>query len=127
MSVNEVIKTALDSFSDPVVFGEYASEGATPPNRYYTFNYSSLGTDWADNAPGHERYLIQAHFFCAAAYRSVERVQATKQALFAAGLTWPDVVNASDETGQHWVFECEYTDVAETGNGKNGQINSTGF
>ena len=31
------------------------------------------------------------------------------QALSGAGCTWPNVTNATDSDGQHWVLECEYT------------------
>ena len=28
----------------------------------------------------------------------------------AAGFTWPQVTDATDAEGQHWVLECEYAD-----------------
>ena len=112
MTVNERIIAALGGFGDPAAYGAYITAGAQKADQYYVFNYSTLGTDYADDTPGHERYLIQVHFFCPRVFDSVLRVAQTKQKLFAAGFTWPSVINASDEDGQHIVFECEIAAAA---------------
>jgi len=104
---------ALGGFGDPVMYGEYIAPAGTPkPSRYYTFNYSKSGVNFGDDAPGHERYLIQVHLFCPGGFDSVQRTVQTQQRLFTAGLTWPDVTNASDADGQHIVFECETVEGA---------------
>lgn len=74
------------------------------------FNYDTLGADFADDAPGHERYLVQVHLYAPRTFDASERVRRTKRALADAGFTWPDTVNASDADGQHIVFECEYAE-----------------
>jgi len=114
MSVNKDIRGALVGFGDPVECGEYiAPPGTSLPASYYTFNYSTVGTNFGDNLPGHDRYLIQVHFNCPHTFDIVQRVEQTRHALFAAGFTWPQTVNASDESGQHIVFECETVERIE--------------
>jgi len=104
--MNAIIMAALESFGDPVVFGEYAP-GNADAERYYTFGYSTIPADHSDDSPGHERYLVQICLNCPRSFNSLQRVAETKKALFSAGFTWPSVVNASDEEGQRIVFECE--------------------
>lgn len=106
MSVQQKIVAALKPFGDPVQSGTYTPEDAAK-EKYYTFNIGDIPTDHADDAPNHEINLVQVHFFCPKTFNSVSRAEATKQALFAAGFTWPSKTDATDEDGQHLVFECQ--------------------
>ena len=110
MSVDELLRSTLLAFGDPVENAVYHGKA----KRYYTFNYSTVGDDFADDAPGHERYLVQAHFFAPLDENVTARVKATKKALFAAGFTWPETFNASDGDGRHIVFECEIAEGVDT-------------
>lgn len=103
MTIDKRIRDALLPFGDPVENEVYQGES----ERYYTFNYSALGTDYADDAPQHERCLVQVHFFAPLSENITARKRATKEALFRAGFTWPETQPASDEDGRHIVFECE--------------------
>ena len=67
----------------------------------------SFGDAYGDDEPGWERWLAQVHLFAPPADNCIRRAAQTKRALFAAGFTWPSMVDASDEDGQHYVFECE--------------------
>ena len=109
MSVEALLKRTLEQFCDPVENGVYLDES----DRYYTIHVSTIPTDFADDAPGHERYLIQVHLFAPLTFNFVGRRKATKQALFAAGFTWPGCTDASDSNGRHLVFECEYAEGVE--------------
>lgn len=109
MTVDARIKAALEPFGDPVENVVYQST----EKQYYTFNYSTLGADYGDDAPGHERYLIQVHYFAPLNVNITQRVKETKRALAAAGFTYPETVNATDEDGRHIVFECETAGAAE--------------
>lgn len=103
MSVDAKIKAALDAFGDPVENALYQGKS----ERYYVFNYSTLGAGYADDEPTHERYLIQVHLFAPLSENITQRVRETKKALNDAGFTWPSTQNASDEEARHVVFECE--------------------
>lgn len=105
MSINSRIREALASLEEPVRANTYVP--ADSSERYFTFNVSTLGADYADDEPVHERALIMLHYFCPSDYDSVETVRTVKGLLRGADFTWPSVTNAGDEAGQHIVFEFE--------------------
>lgn len=106
MSLDEIIKSALS----PLV-------PENEPNRYRgnalewaTWNYTTLPMIFADSTPGAARYLIQVHWFLPHERDPLTKKRDISRALHAAGLTYPSITNATDKDGQHYVFECEYTD-----------------
>lgn len=103
MSVDSRIKAALSVFGDPVENAVYHGD----KERYYVFNYSTSGMDFADDEPGHEKYFVQVHLYAPLGENITQRIKQTKRALNDAGFTWPKTANASDEEGRHIVFECE--------------------
>lgn len=109
MSINQKIITTLSGFGDPVSPGIYQGT----EERYFTFNFSTIGTDFGDDAPQQEKYLVQVHFFCSLSFNSVGRAKQIKKSLFQNGFTWPTMANASDQDGQHLVFECEAAEGVE--------------
>ena len=106
MSVESILKNVLAQFGDPVENGVYLGKA----ERYYTFNVATQGDDYADDAPQHERYLVQVHLFAPLTFNYIARRKMTKIALMAAGFTWPECTDASDADGRHIVFETEYVD-----------------
>lgn len=113
MSVATRIKAALDVFGDPVEKSLFSAQDGELPLRYYTFVCNSFGTDFGDDMPGHERWLVSVHFFAPLGQNWNKRVSATKQALLQAGFTWPKFTDATDQYGQHFVFECETAEAVE--------------
>lgn len=111
MSVEARVRSALAPFGDPVEKSVLDAASKRRPARYYTFSCNSLGDDFGDDAPGCERNLVQVHLFAPLNHNCMQQVKKTKQALFAAGFTWPSVTDATDQDGQHYVFECETTDI----------------
>lgn len=120
MSVESRVKTALDVFGDPVEKSVLSaatkrripSTGQTKSSsaiqfRYYTFSCDSFGADFGDDEPGCERCLVHVHLFAPLNQNCLQQTRETKRALFAAGFTWPNVTDATDQDGQHFVFECE--------------------
>lgn len=103
MSIDERIRNALLPFGIPVENTVYQGK----EKRYYTFQYSSVGEDFGDDAPSHERFLVQIHLFAPLSENITKLIKKAKRALAAAGFTWPEVTNADDEDGHHRVFECE--------------------
>ena len=84
-------------------------------DRYYAFNYFVMPTDYADDEPEHERYLVQVHLFAPLAENITQRKRDTRKALHAAGFTWASIEDASDEDGRHIVFECEIAEGVDDG------------
>ncbi len=103
MSVDAKIVAALN----PLGFDVENSVSFTKNKTYFAFNYSVIPADFADDAPQHERFLVQVHFFCPLNVNITKQKKIICRALFAAGFTWPEVTDASDENGRHIVFECE--------------------
>lgn len=109
MSVEARLKTILEDFGDPVENGVYHGEA----ERYYTFNVTTVGDDYADDAPQHERYLIQVHFYAPLSFNFVKRRRDTCRALYFGEFQWPSVTDASDDDGRHLVFETECAEGVE--------------
>ncbi|MBQ8616387.1 MAG: phage tail protein [Clostridia bacterium] len=110
MSVDSMLVAALTPFGFDVDNGVSFSKGRT----YFAFNYTVIPADYADDAPCHERYLVQVHFFCPLDMNVTTLKKSVRQALFAAGFTWPAIVPDSDENGRHLIFECEIAEGVET-------------
>lgn len=80
---------------------------------YFVLNMDTRADDFADDAPQHDRHLVQVHLFAPFTRNTMLLRKQVRAALFAAGCTYPDVTDASesvraaDGTEQHVVFECE--------------------
>lgn len=78
---------------------------------YCTFNFNELPAGFGDNVPHVIRYLVQVHWFLPLKKRPQPTKKALRRALMAVrGFTAPEIINASDEMGQHYVFEFEAVD-----------------
>lgn len=117
MSVEARVKAALDAFKIPAEKSVLDAASKKRPPLYYTFSCGSVGDDFGDDAPGCERCPVQVHLFAPLNHNCIRQVKKTKQVLFAAGFTWPSVIDATDQDGQHYVFECETVDIDSDGEG----------
>ena len=112
-SVDSMIETALSGLNYPiwnaVKENEHQYESDEAPV-YFVFNYSSLGVGYADDEPTGELSLIQVHLFAPLSMNITALKRRTKAAIHAAGFTWPELTDASDEQGRHIVFEFQYVD-----------------
>lgn len=105
--MSEKLQAALSSVLPGSVFPHvFTGEGT----KYFVWNYSVINTLWAESRPNAARYLVQAHYYCPHRENPRETLLAAERALVDAGFTWPELTDASDEEGQHWVLECEYAD-----------------
>ena len=102
MTVNTRIISALEDVA-PVEPDIYTGDSLD----FITFNFDIIPQDFRDNAPLRELYLVQVHYFCPGGAPSLSQRSAIKRRLFARGFTHPREINATDEEGQHFVFECE--------------------
>ena len=103
MTINEKIVQVLRDFELPTAYAIYQGDAA----EYFVFIFSVIPAMYADDSPNMERYLTQLHYFCPHDVDCTKLRQAVKAKLFDAGWTWPDEVDATDETSRHYVFECE--------------------
>ena len=86
--------------------------------RCFVFQYDEGPTVFCDDSPWLRTYHIQVHLFLPLGENGLALVERAERALLAAGLTRNfvindnpdvivDVVDATDEGGQHKVLECE--------------------
>lgn len=80
----------------------------TPPEEYCTFNFPLEPEALADDTAQLQRALVQLHYFAPLKANTVATRRALWQAIAAVeDFTAPDITNATDRTGQHYVFEFE--------------------
>lgn len=110
MSVAEDLRQALAFAGLPIAYGTYMGAAET----YLVFNYTTMPTHFADDAPLHERYLIQVHLFAPLENNTTALERQIKRALADNEFDYPSTVDASDESRQgnagatrHLVFETE--------------------
>ena len=115
-TINQRIIAAVKSVVLTCVPGTYNPNVGEETAAYCTFNYTELPDDFGDDAPGAMRYLCQVHFYApwktgaGESNNTMATRKALRQALFAAGFTYPSVTDASDADSQHFVFEFEDCD-----------------
>ena len=109
MSVDKQIRDALLPFGVPVENSVYQGTAKS----YFVFSYSTLGTDFGDDEPEHERFLVQVSYYAPLSENVTGRIRAAKRALFNAGFTWPTTENADDDLWRHRVLECEIAEGAD--------------
>ena len=103
----EILTGALSPLFPDAVFPQSYTG---PLTRYVVWQYNVLATVWAEGTAHAARYLVMVHFYLPHKENPQAAILALSRALFDAGTTWPNITDASDAEGQHWVFECEYTD-----------------
>lgn len=74
---------------------------------YIVFNYDLLPVQFVGNKPIYWRALIQVHYFCPLGADRVAERGRIPGLLADAGFTWPEIVDATDKTAQHYVYETE--------------------
>lgn len=105
MTVDEAVVSALTNIL-PVYPNKYTGEQL----EYIVYDYTVIPTVYADHAPRAARYLVNVHHYLPEKEDPTSKRIDISKALFDAGFTWPSITNASDDEGQHYVFECEYAD-----------------
>ena len=111
MSIEAIITSALTALNLPAQKHPFTPDKNNKrPSRYFTYNIYTAGADHADNEPQHEVARIMVHYFCPLEENSVSMERRVKKALSGAGTTYPHKTDASDENGQHIVFECEFAE-----------------
>lgn len=82
--------------------------GKTPPEEYCTFNFPLEPEAIADDAAHLQRALVQLHYFAPLRSSTVSTRRRLWSALAAEEIFSPaSIENASDQTGQHYVYEFE--------------------
>lgn len=78
---------------------------------YVTWNTWTVPEVYAERKPAAARQIAQIHWHLPHGQNPSSGKCRIAQALFDEGFTWPDVTNASDDDGQHYVFECTFVNA----------------
>lgn len=80
---------------------------------YCTYNFNEIPAAFGDSRPHVTRYLVQVHWFLPLKQRPQPKKRKLGRALgeMQRCMTWPTIENASDELGQHYVYEFETVDT----------------
>ena len=103
MAVEEKILAAVTPVVAECVPDLYTGD----EEEYCTFHFSEIPDGFGDNRAHAVRYL----WFLPLKRRPQPKKRRLRQALAAVrGFTTPEIVNASDEIGQHYVYEFQAVD-----------------
>lgn len=109
MSIESRIVEAVAFTKMPCAHPNYDGE----EKAFFTFNMDAIPSNFADDTPLHDRWLIQLHMFAPVTQNTRKLRKQVRQAIFDAGFTYPDQIDASeafkktDGSEQHIVFEFE--------------------
>lgn len=106
MSIDSLVRSALLPIVPIVQPHQYEGEAL----EYVTYNYVTIPDVPAESRPAALRYLLQIGWWLPHGVNPNEKKRQIAEELWAAGLTYPSITDASDEDGQHYVFECEGAD-----------------
>lgn len=109
MSVERTVRGALLPIVPVVEPHSYDGKAL----EYIVFSYTEIPALDADGRPGALRYLLSISWYLPWGVNPREKKRQIAEELWAAGCTYPSVVDASDEDGQHYIFECEALDSGD--------------
>lgn len=103
-TLDDLILDAVTPVVKPCVQDLYTGEAV----EYCTFNYNELAAAFGDNRAHAMRALVQLHYFAPLKTNTVPTRRALWAAIAAAEDFSPALIeNATDHTGQHYVFEFD--------------------
>lgn len=122
MTLNETIIQTVAPIVSVCVPDLYIPEaGETPPEEYCTFNFDLAPLSPGDDAPHLRRALVQLHYFAPRRRQTMRQRRELLAALEGVEeFSAVAVENASDEDGQHYVFEFEAVSPDPLGGGADG-------
>lgn len=107
MTVEEKILAAVTPLVPECVENLYGGDA----DEYCTYNFNEIPAAFGDNTAHAVRYLCQVHWFLPLRRQPRPKKKELRRALAAQrGFTVPEIVNASDEIGQHYVYEFQAVD-----------------
>lgn len=107
MSINERIIRALSPLGLPVTPDVHRVEDG---DTYITFDFNVRGASYGDNVPQIEVSDVSVNLWAPSGKNVLQMRRMIRFLLSDAGFTWPDEITASDEDGQHFVYECQISE-----------------
>ena len=105
ISCDEAINIAFGSIESLPIFPNVYTGDALS---YLVYTYYVIPEVYAESVSHASRYSIQLHYYLPHKSNPNTVKLAIIQACITYGFTYPSMTNASDQEGQHYVFEFEY-------------------
>lgn len=113
MTTNERLLEALKKFPYPCT-PDLNEPDEEEVKKYFTFNIiDEHGADFGDNEPGAIKQDMQLHFFLPIGENSIKEKRQVREAVFAAGFTYPKVTELREKKLKHIIFEFEAVEERE--------------
>lgn len=103
MNLDEELRTALTPIVPVCLPVTY--DGEEP--EYIAFAYDERGGAFGDDDCEALIVDLTLHWYLPAGDNPNAKKRRLRRALLDLGFTAPEIINASDEDGQHFVFECQ--------------------
>lgn len=103
ISIEQRIKAAIEPIISTVVPEVYEGD----LTEYCVFNYDEIPGIIAESAPDCMRLSVQLHWYLPRKISPKAKKAQIYSALLNAGFSVPQIINANDYQGQHYVFEFE--------------------
>lgn len=114
MNIEKQIVDTFSGLAECTPWSSYIGSKDNRPARYLVFNYTELPQNFGDNDSPYVRYLIQLHYFCPLLENSRSVRRKIKNAIKTEeDFTPPQVADATDAEGQHFIFEFEALGIWE--------------
>lgn len=107
MSLNAIIRSAITPIVPECVPDRYTGTAT----EYCVFEYSESPAFSADGVPLTVNYDITLHWYLPEGISPIAKKAQIKAALSATGCSYPTVIPVGDTVGQHYAFDCIYTEV----------------
>lgn len=105
-----MINTALINALRPICPNVYPDVYTGKDTEYIVFTYDLRPSNHGDNRPFNITYDVRVHYLCPLKMNAINKRISIMEAIFNMDdefVTYPTETNATDEEGQHFVYEFE--------------------
>ena len=107
MAVNDEILAAVRPTVPHVYPDIYNGEQEV----YCTFTLTEHPAEFLDNEPAEVLYDVQVHLYAPHGLNTMGLRRGIRDGLVSQEFSHPTIYNMSNGEGQHYVFECEFSEV----------------
>jgi hypothetical protein len=107
VSLNSIIRAAITPIVPECVPDRYPGTAT----EYCVFEYEESPGTSADGTPLTVDFNLTLHWYLPSGANPLAKREQIKAALISAGFSYPTIIPVGDTDGQHYAFDCVYTEV----------------